>query len=84
MRICSTLSTCGLLIFNQPNIRELQEFMTQFMGQASAAAFCKELWRLCLDAQKSHMGVPQKILDEKKIELQQKKVLIQKFNVSRL
>ncbi|KAL2366720.1 hypothetical protein RJZ56_000305 [Blastomyces dermatitidis] len=37
--------------------------------------FCKELWNLCLSAQTNPQGVPKELLEAKKLELRQEKVL---------
>lgn len=52
----------------QPKIKEIQIHLTGFLGK-DAGMFCKELWDLCLSAQASPQGVPQKLLEEKKAEL---------------
>ena len=39
-----------------------------------AGKFCKELWVLCLSAQDSPLGVAKELLEQKKLELQEKKV----------
>jgi serine/arginine repetitive matrix protein 1 len=43
--------------------------MAGFLGDEQAAKFASELWTLLIDAQQSPMGIPQKLLEEKKKEL---------------
>lgn len=40
-----------------------------FLGEDDAAAFCKELWTLLLDAQETSTGIPRKLLEDTKKEL---------------
>ncbi|KAI5242077.1 hypothetical protein E4T47_03406 [Aureobasidium subglaciale] len=47
--------------------------LTGFL-EKDAALFCKELWDLCLSAQKSDTGIPQQLVEAKKLELIQEKV----------
>ncbi|GAB7354076.1 hypothetical protein MBLNU459_g4651t2 [Dothideomycetes sp. NU459] len=63
----------GLIETKNPDIKSLQIQLTGFLGK-DAAPFCKELWNLLLDAQKSTTGVPQQLLQAKVNELQQQKV----------
>jgi len=42
--------------------------------EKDTASFCKELWNLCLSAQANAQGVPQELLEAKKLELIQEKV----------
>ena len=63
----------GILILNQPNIKVLQIQLTGFL-EKDTAPFCKELWKLCLSAQSNAQGVPQELLEAKKLELIQEKV----------
>jgi serine/arginine repetitive matrix protein 1 len=51
----------------------MQIQLTGFL-EKETAAFCKELWKLCLSAQTSPQGVPQELLEAKKLELIQEKV----------
>jgi serine/arginine repetitive matrix protein 1 len=51
----------------------LQIQLTGFL-EKDAAPFCKELWNLCLSAQKSDTGIPQQLVEAKKAELIQEKV----------
>jgi hypothetical protein len=50
--------------------------LTGFL-EKDTAAFCKELWKLCLSAQSNPQGVPKELLEAKKLELIQEKVRIQ-------
>ncbi|KAI5210600.1 hypothetical protein E4T39_00196 [Aureobasidium subglaciale] len=56
-----------------PDIKSLQIQLTGFL-EKDAALFCKELWGLCLSAQKSDTGIPQQLVEAKKLELIQEKV----------
>ncbi|KAL1311675.1 hypothetical protein AAFC00_001779 [Neodothiora populina] len=56
-----------------PDIKSLQIQLTGFLGK-DAAPFCKELWTLCLDAQKSDTGIPKQLVEAKKAELIQEKI----------
>ncbi|KAK5144847.1 hypothetical protein LTR04_001459 [Oleoguttula sp. CCFEE 6159] len=56
-----------------PNIKVLQIQLTGFLDK-DTAAFCKELWTLCLSAQSNPQGVPKELLEAKKLELIQEKV----------
>lgn len=51
----------------------MQIQLTGFL-EKETAPFCKELWKLCLSAQTSPQGVPQELLEAKKLELIQEKV----------
>lgn len=51
----------------------MQIQLTGFLAK-DAAPFCKELWNLCLDAQKSDTGIPKQLVEAKKLELIQEKV----------
>jgi serine/arginine repetitive matrix protein 1 len=57
----------------QPDVKRLQIQLTGFLDK-DTAKFCKELWNLCLSAQKSPQGVPKELLEAKKLELMQEKV----------
>lgn len=57
----------------QPDIKSLQIQLTGFLDK-DTPKFCKELWDLCLSAQKSPNGIPQELLEAKKQELIQEKV----------
>ncbi|KAH8884574.1 PWI domain-containing protein [Thozetella sp. PMI_491] len=67
------------LIFNliegarHPDIKALQIQLTGFLDK-DTAPFCKEMWKLFLSAQSSPQGVPQELLEAKKLELIQEKV----------
>ena len=52
----------------------LQIQLTGFLDK-DTARFCKELWALCLSAQSNPLGVPKELLEAKKLELIQEKVL---------
>jgi hypothetical protein len=52
----------------------MQIQLTGFLDK-DTAPFCKELWKLCLSAQSSPQGVPKELLEAKKLELMQEKVL---------
>ncbi|KAG9756892.1 hypothetical protein KCU73_g4689, partial [Aureobasidium melanogenum] len=56
-----------------PDVKSLQIQLTGFL-EKDAAPFCKELWNLCLSAQKSDTGIPQQLVEAKKLELIQEKV----------
>jgi hypothetical protein len=51
----------------------MQIQLTGFLDK-DTAAFCKELWKLCLSAQSNAQGVPKELLEAKKLELIQEKV----------
>ncbi|KAJ9669085.1 hypothetical protein H2201_000911 [Coniosporium apollinis] len=57
---------------NFPNIKSIQIQLTGFL-EKDTAAFCKELWNLCLSAQANPQGVPKELLEAKKLELIQEK-----------
>lgn len=52
----------------------MQIQLTGFLDK-DTARFCKELWLLCLSAQENPQGVPKELLEAKKLELIQEKVL---------
>ncbi|KAH7417544.1 PWI domain-containing protein [Cadophora sp. MPI-SDFR-AT-0126] len=56
-----------------PDIKTMQIQLTGFLDK-DTAAFCKELWNLCLSAQSNPQGVPKELLEAKKLELIQEKV----------
>lgn len=62
-----------LTICTKPDIKVLQIQLTGFLDK-DTAKFCKELWSLCLSAQSNPQGVPQELLEAKKLELIQEKV----------
>jgi hypothetical protein len=62
----------------QPNIKVLQIQLTGFLDK-DTAKFCKELWTLCLSAQSNPQGVPKELLEAKKLELIQEKVMLRFF-----
>ncbi|GAX23631.1 serine/arginine repetitive matrix protein 1 [Fistulifera solaris] len=49
--------------------RKAQIDMAGFLGDDEAAKFAKELWDMMVDAQKSPLGIPTQLLEEKKKEL---------------
>lgn len=53
----------------------MQIQLTGFLDK-DTASFCKELWKLCLSAQSNPQGVPKELLEAKKLELIQEKVLL--------
>ena len=57
----------------QPDIKALQIQLMGFLDK-STPDFCKELWTLCLSAQANPQGVPQSLLEAKKLEIIQQKV----------
>ena len=59
----------------QPDIKSLQIQLTGFLDK-DTAKFCKELWLLCLSAQDNPQGVPKELLEAKKLELIQEKVVL--------
>ena len=59
----------------QPDIKSLQIQLTGFL-EKDTPAFCKELWNLCISAQSSPQGIPRELLEAKKNELIQEKVLL--------
>jgi hypothetical protein len=55
------------------DIREIQTSIRDSLGPPTAA-FCLELWKLCLSAQQDPNGVPKELLEAKKLEVKQQKV----------
>lgn len=53
----------------------MQIQLTGFLDK-DTAGFCKELWKLCLSAQSNPQGVPKELLEAKKLELIQEKVVL--------
>lgn len=53
--------------------RKAQIDLGGFLGDEDAAKFSYELWELLLDASKQPTGIPRKILDEKKKEIESQK-----------
>lgn len=68
---------------SQPDIKKMQIQLTGFLDK-DTAAFCKELWKLCLSAQSNPQGVPKELLEAKKLELIQEKVCMKKLDPERL
>ena len=58
----------------QPDIKSLQIQLTGFLDK-DTSKFCKELWGLCLSGQENPQGVPKELLEAKKLELMQEKVM---------
>lgn len=58
----------------QPDIKSLQIQLTGFLDK-DTSKFCKELWSLCLSGQSNPQGVPKELLEAKKLELIQEKVM---------
>lgn len=69
------VGACSLLTWfpMKPDIKALQIQLTGFLDK-DTPSFCKELWKLFLSAQASPQGVPQELLEAKKLELIQEKV----------
>ena len=59
----------------QPDIKVLQIQLTGFLDK-DTPKFCKDLWTLCLSAQSNPQGVPKELLEAKKLELIQEKVIV--------
>ncbi|CAL5866136.1 uncharacterized protein PFLUO_LOCUS343 [Penicillium psychrofluorescens] len=57
-----------------PDIKSLQIQLTGFLDK-DTSKFCKELWSLCLSGQSNPQGVPKELLEAKKLELIQEKVM---------
>ncbi len=66
---------CNQLIPQQPDIKSIQIQLTGFLDK-DTASFCKELWNMLLSAQSNKSGVPQELLEAKKLELMQKTVCL--------
>jgi serine/arginine repetitive matrix protein 1 len=54
--------------------RKAQIALCGFLGDEQAATFCSELWDLMLDASTQPVGIPRKLLEEKKKELASQKL----------
>ncbi|EKV04335.1 Serine/arginine repetitive matrix protein 1 [Penicillium digitatum PHI26] len=57
-----------------PDIKSLQIQLTGFLDK-DTPKFCQELWSLCLSGQANPQGVPKELLEAKKQELIQEKVI---------
>ncbi|KAJ5510668.1 Splicing factor PWI [Penicillium expansum] len=57
-----------------PDIKSLQIQLTGFLDK-DTPKFCQELWSLCLSGQANPQGVPKELLEAKKLELIQEKVI---------
>ncbi|KAF2723243.1 PWI domain-containing protein [Polychaeton citri CBS 116435] len=55
-----------------PNIKELQIALSGFL-ESDAPKFSQDLWKLLLSAQNNAQGIPQEMLEAKKMELIQKR-----------
>ncbi|KAK9241036.1 hypothetical protein V1525DRAFT_335379 [Lipomyces kononenkoae] len=57
---------------NKPPIKAIQIQLEGFLPSSTIAAnFCKDLWNLLLEAQDSPSGIPAKLIEQKKIEVQE-------------
>ena len=73
--VCDLSLPCKPRLTNaQPDIKALQISLTGFLDK-DTPKFCKELWNLCLSAQSNPQGVPKELLEAKKLELLQEKVI---------
>ncbi|KAF1819353.1 PWI domain-containing protein [Dissoconium aciculare CBS 342.82] len=61
------------MLIEHRDIREIQTSIRDSLGPPTAA-FCLELWKLCLSAQQDPNGVPKELLEAKKLEVKQQKV----------
>ncbi|KAJ5472635.1 Splicing factor PWI [Penicillium desertorum] len=59
-----------------PDIKLLQIQLTGFLDK-DTPKFCQELWSLCLSGQENPQGVPKELLEAKKLELIQEKVILE-------
>ncbi|KAJ5970949.1 Splicing factor PWI [Penicillium vulpinum] len=59
-----------------PDIKSLQIQLTGFLDK-DTPKFCQELWSLCLSGQANPQGVPKELLEAKKLELIQEKVILE-------
>ena len=57
----------------KPDIKGLQVALTGFLDK-EAPRFCSDLWNWCISAQDNPLGIPQKVLEQKKIEIQNERV----------
>lgn len=57
----------------------MQINITGFLNAKGAREFMSELWELLLEAQESADGIPQKLVDLKKIEIKKKMVRLHNF-----
>lgn len=53
----------------KPDIKAIQEQMTNFLGEEESLIFCKELWSLLLSGQKDPDGIPEQLLQQRKKQL---------------
>ncbi|KAJ8099925.1 PWI domain-containing protein [Lipomyces tetrasporus] len=57
---------------DKPQIKAIQIQLEGFLPSSTIAAkFCRRLWNLLLEAQESPSGIPAKLIEQKKIEVQQ-------------
>jgi hypothetical protein len=73
--LTSVSDAVSKLTKTQPDIKKMQIQLTGFLDK-DTAGFCKELWKLCLSAQSNPQGVPKELLEAKKLELIQEKVML--------
>lgn len=73
--LTSIFNAVSKLTRSQPDIKKMQIQLTGFLDK-DTAGFCKELWKLCLSAQSNAQGVPKELLEAKKLELIQEKVML--------
>jgi hypothetical protein len=52
----------------------MQMMMTGFLGKTKTRIFMEDLWNILAEAQENEFGIPQELIELKKIELQKKKV----------
>ncbi len=71
---CLPLRMLTRIRYLQPDIRSMQIQLTGFLDK-DTPTFCKDLWKLLLSAQMSPQGVPKELLEAKKMELMQEKVV---------
>lgn len=58
---------------SQPDIKSIQIQLKGFL-ENKTEKFCKDLWNMCLSAQENAQGVPQQLLEAKKLEIQKQMV----------
>jgi hypothetical protein len=52
----------------------MQMMMTGFLGKTKTRVFMEDLWNVLAEAQENEFGIPQELIELKKIEMQKKKV----------
>jgi serine/arginine repetitive matrix protein 1 len=55
----------------------MQIYLTGFM-ESKTAQFVEELWALMLEAQESETGVPQKLIEERNREIEEKRLIVER------